>query len=178
MSKYATITDITNSILRKEELSLDVVRFAFKSQYTVGHLFINGLLFCDTMEDFDRGADQSMLFTKTGINVGYWTKPDGSRIQKVYAQTAIPTGTYAAHLAWSSLGRRLPLLEKVGGFTDILIHNGRTHKNSAGCVLVGRNTIVGALTNDSQAMLDVCQAFLVAEREDIEASVSVIRQYK
>lgn len=176
MSKYASITDITNSILRKEALDVVVDRFAFKSQYTVGNLFVNGLLFCDTMEDFDRGADQSMPFTKTGTNVGYWTKPDGSRIQKVYAQTAIPTGTYGAHLAWSSLGRRLPLLENVGGFTDILFHNGKTHRNSAGCVLVGRNTIVGALTNDRQAMLDVCQMFLCAEREDIDSSVTIKRR--
>lgn len=176
MSKYFRVQELLNVVDSEHKLDIRLERFAFKPSYTVGNLYINGCLFCDTMEDFDRGADNSMPFTPTGKNVGYWTRPDGSRIYKVYAETAIPTGTYGVHLAWTSFKRRLPLLEKVSGYTDILMHNGKTAKNSAGCILVGRNTIVGELTSSHQAMLDTCELFLLAEREDYPCNVTVLRR--
>ena len=48
-----------------------------KAGYTVGRLHVDGVLWCNTMEDTDRGLDQSM--TVVAI-----------KARKVRGQTAIP----------------------------------------------------------------------------------------
>ena len=65
---------------------------------------------------------------------------------KVYEDTRIPEGTYKVE--WRTVGRfakrwqgrgypgSLHLLD-VPGFTTILIHAGNTHKDTAGCLLMG-----------------------------------------
>jgi len=37
----------------------------------------------------------------------------------------------------------LPEILNVKGFTGIRIHSGNTAKDSLGCILVGKNTVVG-----------------------------------
>lgn len=41
----------------------------------------------------------------------------------------------------------MPRLLNVKGFDGILIHKGSTANNSAGCIIVGKNTVVGGVTN-------------------------------
>ena len=52
-----------------------------KDTYTIGRLYINGVFFSNTVEDKDRGLKQtdSLAIIQS---------------KKVYAETAIPTGTY------------------------------------------------------------------------------------
>lgn len=42
---------------------------------------------------------------------------------------------------------RMPRLLDVKGFEGILIHKGYSANSSAGCIIVGRNTIKGAVTD-------------------------------
>lgn len=119
-----------------------------KQDYTVGQLFIDEEFFSNTMEDTDRGLDDSM-------------DEHIIKNKKIYAKTAIPTGRYEVKLNIVSpkfsqkpfymdfCKGKVPRLMNVKGFEGILIHCGNTHVNSAGCILVGRNTIKGQLT-DSQ----------------------------
>lgn len=94
-------------------------------KYCIGHLYdvTNGKkeLICDTIEDTDRGLNDSM-------------SADYIKKLKVYGETAIPCGTYNVNLNVVSpkFGKRqfykdtcngcLPRLEKVKGFEGILIH--------------------------------------------------------
>lgn len=98
----------------------------FKGEtYTIGHLFLDGERFCDTLEDKVR--------------------PQGAA--KVYGETAIPAGRYKIEFVFSpKFNRKMPALIDVKGFVGILIHWGNTPKDTEGCVLVGRNTIKGQLT--------------------------------
>ena len=64
-----------------DKIELVLKRFAKKEEYTIGHLFVNGTPFCDTLEKTDRGLDQSMSL-------------DELMKKKVPGKTAIPTGTY------------------------------------------------------------------------------------
>ena len=107
-------------------MKLRVERLWKKPAYTVGRLFVDGKLFCNTLED---------------------TVRDLSNEKKVYGKTAIPYGEYRVVYNWSpKFGRNLPRLLNVPAFEDILIHPGNTADDSAGCILVGRNTEVGRLT--------------------------------
>jgi hypothetical protein len=119
-----------------------------KEDYTVGRLFVDGDFFCNTMEDKDRGLDDSM-------------DERTIRNKKVYSKTAIPTGRYEIDMVTVSpkfsqkpfymdfCKGRVPRLKNVKGFIGILIHCGTTQYSSAGCIIVGHNTIKGRLT-DSQ----------------------------
>jgi hypothetical protein len=107
-------------------MKLRVERLWKKPAYTVGRLFVDGKFFCNTLED---------------------TVRDLSNEKKVYGKTAIPYGEYKVIYNWSpKFGRNLPRLLNVPAFEGILIHPGNTADDSAGCILVGRNTEVGRLT--------------------------------
>ena len=115
-------------------MKLRLERLWPKKDYTVGRLYVDDRLFCNTLED--RIGDKN----KNGVF-------DGDE-KKVYGESAIPYGTYKIIYNWSpKFGRNLPRLLNVPHFEGILIHPGNTAADSAGCILVGKNTEVGRLTN-------------------------------
>ena len=117
-----------------------------KNTYTIGNLYVDGVWFCNTCEDKDRGLKQSDLL---------WS----IKRKKVAKETAIPTGTYRITLdvvsaKYSAVrwykelcGGRVPRLLNVPGFDGILIHVGNTALDSEGCILVGKNTKKGMVTS-------------------------------
>lgn len=116
-------------------------RIARKDNYTIGKLSIDGVLECDVLEDTDRYLTDEMR------------EEDIMRL-KVKARTAIPTGDYDISLTMSQRFKRvLPLLENVKGFSGIRIHSGNTSEDTEGCLLVGKNKIVGKLI-DSRITFD------------------------
>lgn len=118
-------------------MKLLLTRTAKRDTYTIGKLYLDGVYFCDTLEDKDRGLKQTMPLSE--IN----------RI-KVMHETAIPTGTYRVMVSMSPrFGRLLPRLFDVPGFDGILIHRGNTDKDTSGCVLVGENKVVGKVINSA-----------------------------
>ncbi len=107
-------------------MKLKVERLWKKPGYTVGRLYVDGKFFCNTLED---------------------TVRDLNRERKVPGKTAIPYGEYKVVFNWSpKFGRNLPRLLNVPAFEGILIHPGNTADDSSGCILVGKNTKVGRLT--------------------------------
>lgn len=107
-------------------MKLRVERLWKKPTYTVGRLYVDGKLYCNTLEDVVRDLDKEA---------------------KVPGKTAIPAGTYKVIFNWSpKFERNLPRLLNVPHFDGILIHPGNTADDSAGCILVGKNTEVGRLT--------------------------------
>lgn len=117
-----------------------------KDTYSIGKLYVDGVYFADTVEDKDRGlTDKDSL--------------DKIKATKVYAKTAIPLGTYKVTMGVISpkfsqkayyksfCNGRMPRLLNVKGFDGILIHKGSNANSSAGCIIVGKNTVVGGVTN-------------------------------
>ena len=90
---------------------------------------------CDVIEDTDRKLDDSM--TEEDI-----------KAKKKYGETAIPTGIYTVLLTYSPKYKQvMPLVNKVKGYSGIRIHSGNTSKDTLGCILVGKNTKVGMVTD-------------------------------
>ena len=118
-------------------MKIQVKRIAKRSSYTVGKMYLDGKYFCDTLEDTDRNLSQD-------------TRLDAIKRIKIYGRTAIPTGTYKVVINKSpKFGRMLPRLMDVPGFEGVLIHRGNTDKDTAGCILVGENKIVGKVINST-----------------------------
>lgn len=118
-------------------MRLTLNRFYKGSDYTIGKLYVDGVYFCDTLEDTVRNLSEE---------------------EKIYSQTAIPAGTYKITLnvvspkysqrkSYDWCGGRLPRLLNVPFFDGILIHAGNTAEDSAGCILVGENKEKGKVLN-------------------------------
>lgn len=106
-------------------MNITIKRIALKDTYTIGHMYIDDVYFCDTLEDVVR--------------------PKG---EKVYGKTAIPYGTYEVKWTYSPRFKRyMPLIDNVPGFAGIRIHSGNTAKDTEGCILVGQNKEVGKVLN-------------------------------
>ena len=112
-----------------------------KEKYTISNVYVNGKRFtdgknyCNALEDTDRGLTSDMTVDKILNN-------------KVYGKTAIPKGEYIITITYSlSFKRKLPLVNAVKGFTGVRIHSGNSAKDTHGCILIGRNDVVGKITN-------------------------------
>ena len=116
-------------------MKLTLKRIAFKEKYTIGRLYIDGEYFCDTIEDKDRRLDNSMELAEI-------------LAKKRYGETAIPTGHYEVEITYSPKYKRMmPEIKGVKGFSGIRIHSGNTAADTLGCLIVGKNTVVGMVTD-------------------------------
>lgn len=133
-------------------MKVKVDRFAKKSTYTVGHCYIDGKLFCDTIEDKDRGLTLDMPLREI-------------QEKKVYGKTAIPRGLYTIaftvsekfkNRAWARpYGGKVPLLVRATtgkedfGYGGVRIHPFNTAEESLGCIALGENKVVGKVINST-----------------------------
>lgn len=138
-------------------MKLTLKRKFIGPDYTIGDLLIDGTFFCNTVEDLVRQLPSTCPNTSKSRNC--------TCKEKVYAETAIPSGTYKVTIEYSPrFKRRLPYLHDVPHFIGILIHSGNTAKDSAGCIIVGFNTVKGKVTN-SRATSDKLNAILAKEKD-------------
>ena len=149
-------------------MELLLKRIARRETYTIGHLYIDGVRFCDTLEDTDRGLRQDMAVSVI-------------RAKKRQGITAIPTGRYQVTLKVKSqkfsknkkydfCGGYLPRLINVPAYEGVLIHIGNYPKDTEGCILVGRNTKVGAVL-ESAATFRKLYAVLKTAKEPIYITI-------
>ena len=146
---------------------LTLKRIAMKpgKPYQIGHLYVDGIYLCDTIEDIDRGLTADMPLQQI-------------MAVKVKNQTAIPRGKYrvimnrvspkfsAKPYYWQFCRGKVPYLAGVPGFEGILIHKGSTQNSSSGCIIVGMNTVVGRVTS-SQACFEKLYNKLLTATDDI-----------
>ena len=121
-------------------MELILERIAKRKTYTIGRLSIleevideysTGTAeryFCDTLEptwrDYKNGA------------------------YKVKGRSAIPEGRYAVVISFSPKFKQwLPILLGVPKFDGIRIHAGNTAADTEGCILVGKNKLVGQVVD-------------------------------
>lgn len=136
-------------------------RIAKKNLYTIGKLYIDGVYFADTLEDKDRNLTQSMSLEEI-------------KKIKVPNETAIPAGTYDITLnvispkfkdrAWAKpYGGRVPRILNVPGFDGVLLHPGTDQNSTSGCIILGKNKIVGKVV-ESQVTFKAFMAKVAGQK--------------
>lgn len=145
--------------------------------YCISHVYADGKYVCDAIEDVDRGLDDSMSVEQI-------------KKKKVYAQTAIPTGTYKLSIDIQSpkfslkpyyktyCNGKVPRVLNVKGFEGILLHKGKNERSSAGCLILGYNTIKGRVTNSQQAFEKLYGILKEARKKGETLSITYSRTYK
>jgi len=122
---------------------LHLKRIFYGFNYTIGKLSIDGVYFCDTLEDLPRDV-------------------------KIMNETCIPQGKYKVILNESNRFKRImPLLLSVPNFEGIRIHSGNTAANTSGCILVGKNTIKGQLTDSRETFNKLFSLMTGADKIEI-----------
>lgn len=107
-------------------MKLELHRKVYLEDRTLGELYVNGVKFCDTLEDRDRGLGQALPLEQ---NIAL----------KIKKQTAIPKGEYVVVISFSNRFQKLlPELLSVPAFGGIRIHPGNAPEDTDGCILVGR----------------------------------------
>lgn len=143
-----------------------------KSTYTIGRLYIDGILYCNTLEDADRGLKQSDSL-------------DYIKSRKVAGETAIPKGVYGVAMNvtspkyagvtwyWQFCRGKMPRLLNVPGFDGILIHPGSDALSTKGCILCGKNTKVGKLTESKATFQQIYKLMKAAADKGEEITIEI-----
>lgn len=140
-------------------MELKLIRKEKEANYTIGDLFVNGILFSQTLEDKDRGLTQDMPLEEI-------------QTKKVYGKTAIPKGTYDIDMntvspkfkdrSWAKpYGGKIPRLVNVPGFDGILVHPLNNASESLGCIGCGKNSIKGMITDSTRTFHTLMSKFLL-----------------
>lgn len=144
-------------------------RFFKGPKYTVGHLYIDGKYFCDTIEDVDRGLLNSMPLSEI-------------KAKKIPSKTAIPRGTYKITLDVVSpkyskrdyyikvCKGKVPRILNVKGFEGILLHTGNSEESSAGCIILGENKVKGKVIN-SKVTFEKFYKELLKDKDNITIEI-------
>ena len=129
--------------------------------YTIGTLYIDGIRFCDTLEDKNRDLNKNGRF-------------DGKE-KKVMGETCIPFGTYKVVLYKSPRFKRLlPRLLDVHSFDGVLIHRGNTAKDTEGCILVGENKVKGKVINSTHYEVELVRRCSDAIANNEEITIEIV----
>lgn len=142
-------------------MKLRLNRVFLGPEYTIGKLSIDGKPYCDTLEDPNRDANKNGIF-------------DGDE-KKVAGNTCIPFGKYEIIVNVSPrFGRELPRLLNVPSFDGVLIHKGNTAKDTAGCILVGENSVKGKVLNSTIYEVDLTKKIKEAISKGEEVTIEIV----
>ena len=146
-----------------------------KEGYTIGTISVDGIYVCNSLEDKDYGFTKS-----TPVDIIKKTKALHPQ------QVAIPAGTYEVSVEYyrnfsvthpwdntTSCKGKIPCLLDVPGYTGILIHCGSNPSHSAGCILVGYNTIKGGLTDSKKAFVKLCDMIMAAAKRKEKVEIEI-----
>lgn len=136
-------------------MELLLKRIPSTGNYTEGKLYINGVYFCDTLEDKDRGLQQHMSLAEI-------------KAVKVYGETCIPYGTYKVELSYSpKFKKTMPAILNVKGFTGVRIHNGVDKNSTLGCIIIGKKWQDGKVTKSRDTFTKLMQILQQCDKEII-----------
>ena len=152
---------------------IHVVRCAkYTKSVTMGKMFVDGKWVCDTLERASAGTNK-------------FTSVEKILLLKSKGFKAIGEGSYKLNLDLSDrfsnkefykgLGGLLPHILGVKGFEGVRIHCGNSIKDTEGCILVGKKTTEGWITESRQTYKRLMIDYLLKWKENKEeAIISII----
>ena len=161
-------------------MELILERIAKRKSYTIGRLYITnplqtspgGGLEAPAISSPRGGREGGAYFCDT-LEPTWRDYAHGGR--KIKGCSAIPEGRYAVVISWSpKMQQWLPLLLGVPNFSGIRIHAGNTAADTEGCILVGKNKVVGQVV-DSRIWLHRLKQKIVEAKDRGEAVWITIR---
>lgn len=138
-------------------MKLTIKRIITRNSYTLGKLYVDGVYFCDTLEDRDRGLTQNISVEQI-------------KSIKVPGETAIPKGTYRVTLDvvspkfskypfyMQTCEGKLPRLIDVKGYEGVLIHVADGPKRDSllqGCIGIGNLSAEEYLMNGKKVFVEL-----------------------
>lgn len=142
-------------------MKLKLERIFFGLTYTIGRLYINGVYFCDTIEDANRDLNKNGKFDNGEV--------------KIKTKTCIPFGIRRVIVNMSTRFKRLlPRILNVPDFDGILIHNGVDETSSSGCIIVGINSKKGKVTNSRHYMNLLTDILIIAQDKGEEITIEIV----
>lgn len=154
-------------------MELVLTRIAKRKTYTIGHLYIRQrtddeylagqrlIYLCDTLEP-------TALELKTTVSTDTVLRSP-RKVQKL-KPFAIPPGRYTVAISWSPAFKAwLPVLLGDARFNalfkGIRIHAGNTAEDTRGCILVGRNQLVGQVLESRKWLYELKQRIVDAKNK-------------
>lgn len=135
-------------------MNLTLKRKTYTNKSTIGDLSINGVFFCNTLEDVSRDKNKDGDLNDVGET-------------KVYAKTAIPSGKYEVVITFSNRFKKyMPLLIDVKVFAGIRIHKGNKPEDTEGCILLGQNPSIDWISNSSVTVEKFMKLLKSVERKE------------
>ena len=169
-------------------MELILERIAKRKTYTIGRLYIQTLpqpLSMSEGRDYSqlqelstplhsgRGKGEGLLYFCDTLEPTWRDYEHGA--YKVKGRSAIPEGRYAVVISWSpKMKAWLPILLGVPKFEGIRIHAGNTAEDTEGCILVGKNKLVGQVV-DSRIWLHRLKQKIVEAKDKGEAVWLTVR---
>lgn len=124
----------------------DLYRAKSEAGATIGQLFVDGVPFCDVLEDEVREV--------AGQPVEKW---------KQFGVTAIPSGVYEISFEKSNrFGPQTLTVNNVPGFQGIRIHGGNTSADTEGCLLPGIKSAVNKVSASQHWLSELKDAAFAA----------------
>lgn len=130
-------------------MKIELRRIYKGETFSIGNLYVNDVLICNTLEDKVRQLD--------------------SEDDKVYGKTAIPSGSYEVVLSYSNRFQKiLPEILNVPFFKGVRIHSGNNEDDTEGCILVGecRNVEEGYIYNSKKTMNRLMKILQSADKNE------------
>ena len=146
-----------------------------KERYTIGRLYVNNVFFSNTLEDTTRDINKNGKFDNGEI--------------KIQGKTSIPYGTYEITLDIVSpkfskysfyqevCQGKLPRLLNVPSFEGVLIHVADGPKGAdllEGCIGIGKNNIVGGLTNGKEYFKKLYKLLYEAKLKNEKITIKIV----
>lgn len=147
-------------------MDLVLKRRYLKDSYTIGHLYIDGQWFCDTLEDKVRPIGEPKVGGKTAIPYGRY---------KVTLDVVSPKFSKYEFYSETCSGK-VPRLLNVPNFEGILIHVADGHKGAdllSGCIGVGYNLIKGGLLLGRSAFTKLYSKLKEADNKNEEIWITI-----
>ena len=151
---------------------IHVVRCAkYTKSVTMGKMFVDGKLVCDTLERASAGTNKFTSAEKILVLKSKGFRAIGEGTYKLILDVS---DRFSSRAFYRGIGGLLPHVLDVTGFAGVRIHCGNSIKDTEGCILVGKKTTEGWITESRQTYKRLMIDYLLKWKEDKEEAIITI----